>query len=113
MDELDPQLVRWFAAAERSLTDADFAARIANAVAGGWHSARPGAFTPSSGTASGTHCSCRCGRALHSPVSSRRPPSPSHSDWCCKAESRTLAMSADRGSKRQFKSAVPGSGSDT
>jgi hypothetical protein len=30
-DELDPRLVRWFAAAERGLTDADFAARIATA----------------------------------------------------------------------------------
>lgn len=29
MDDLEPQLVRWFAAAERSLTDADFTARIA------------------------------------------------------------------------------------
>jgi hypothetical protein len=30
-DELDPQLVRWFAAAEQDLIDADFTARIATA----------------------------------------------------------------------------------
>jgi len=27
-DELDPQLARWFAAAEQSLADAEFAARV-------------------------------------------------------------------------------------
>ncbi len=30
-DDLDPQLVRWFAAAEQSLTDAEFTVRIAAA----------------------------------------------------------------------------------
>ena len=31
-DELDPQLARWFAAAEQSLADAEFAARVAARV---------------------------------------------------------------------------------